>query len=394
MTMKREDTAPLYFNASVLVGDKLYFSACNSRWLYTFHIEDGTITPIIELPCHTVNIHKFSAMVYHEGKIWMIPWCESNIMIYDVEQNRVEWLRLSLPFDRKSSFAAFRKPVQQDHVLWLISYFDKLVLRIDMAEVSCKIYRKWSQEVIFDAEVSPVDFKCMYGEGDTIYAFADGCRSNLIIHTETCKIETQKSEGHYPYGVVAGNRVYLSPVKNFDCLQYFAMPQAGEEKAEIHNIDLPDSIWSDKDENAYWHGEVIDGKIYFLPVSANAVLIADILSDEVKAVPLDIKDYQTILEYKGFSAYEAVAYKEGALITSYAGNKILLEKEGRIVKEYTLIKPDVEEIIKEEDVINDILEKGMIRWSRMESDLKDKEKGIKAGQIGQSIYRTLTERKV
>ena len=175
MLKKREDVTPLYINASVLVGDKLYFTACNSKWLYEFHIEDGTVLPVVELPCRTVDILKFSDLVSYEGKIWMIPWLESDIMIYDMEQNTVEWLQLSFPFDRHSAYAAFRKSVQQDNILWLISYFDKLVLRIDMEKISCKIYKKWAQDVTFDAEVASVDFKCMYGEGDTIYVFADGC---------------------------------------------------------------------------------------------------------------------------------------------------------------------------------------------------------------------------
>ncbi len=394
MLKKREDVTPLYINASVLVGDKLYFTACNSKWLYEFHIEDGTVLPVIELPCRTVDILKFSDLVSYEGKIWMIPWLESDIMIYDMEQNTVEWLQLSFPFDRHSAYAAFRKPVQQDNILWLISYFDKLVLRIDMEEVSCKIYKKWAQDVTFDAEVSSVDFKCMYGEGDTIYVFADGCRSNLIIHTETCGIETQRSEGHHPYGVVADGRVYLSPIKNFDHLLYFAMTQKDKEETEIHKITLPDSIWADKSECAYWHGKVIDGEIYFLPHSAKAILIVDIASDKVKAVPLDIKEYQTAMDYKEFAAYDAIPYKEGVIITAFAGNKILLERDGRIVKEYTITKPEVQESGKEQVIIDYILEKGMIRWSQMECDLEDKDAEIEAGRIGQSIYRTLTERKI
>jgi len=394
MTIKGEDTTPLHLNASVLVGDKLYFTACNSRWLYTFQIENGTILPVIELPCQTTGILKFSGLVYYEGKIWMIPWCESDIMIYDMEKNKVEWLHVPFPTNKQSAFAAFRKPVQQDNIIWILSYFDKQVLRIDMAEMSCRIYRKWAREVAFDGEVSPVDFKCMYGEGNIIYAFADGCRSNLIIHTDTCKIETQKSEGHHPFGVVAGGRVYWSPIKNSECLQYFEIPRTGKEETDIHKIKLPDSIRSDKDKCACGYGQVIDGKIYFLPNSGKAILILDISSDKVQEIPLDIKDYQTYMDDKGFAAYEAITCKEGILITSFAGNKILLEKEGRIVKEYTLTKPETEETGKEQNIINYILEKGMLKWSRIESDLDDKATEMKAGQIGQSIYRTLTERNV
>lgn len=187
----------------------------------------------------------------------------------------------------------------------------------------------------------------------------------------------------------------MSPVKNFDYLQYFAIPRTGEEEAVIHKITLPDSIWKDKSDEseiAYWHGKVIDGKIYFLPNSAKAVLIVDVLSDEVEVVPLDIKDYREILGKKEFSAFEAIAYEDGVVITPCGGNKILLEKGGKIVKEYILTKQEIQESEKEQVVINYILEKGMLRWSQMEYDLEDKDTEIEVGQIGQTIYRTLTER--
>ena len=130
--MKKEKETPLYFNASVLIGDILYFTAANSVWLYALHLKDGKITPEIKLPCQTEGFAKFSSLIHYSGKIWMVPWDEPDFLIYDMERKTIMRLPLPKPLSVKEGNRGiiFRKAVQQDNILWLLPSFDKFIVKV------------------------------------------------------------------------------------------------------------------------------------------------------------------------------------------------------------------------------------------------------------------------
>lgn len=170
---------------------------------------------------------------------------------------------------------------------------------------------------------------------------------------------------------------------------------------KMNQIKLPKHIWEDIDIYAYWYGEAIGEKIYFLPHSANSLLILDSLSNELQVIPLSSEDYQTLRTNKGFAGYEVMSYAEGVVITPYGGNKILMETGGQIAKEYLLKRPAEEiEMSKHKDaqrVVDAVSEKGMISWLKVISDIEgqtEKNRADQQGKIGQTIYQTLMERKV
>ncbi|MBD5540888.1 MAG: hypothetical protein HDR00_06780 [Lachnospiraceae bacterium] len=403
--MKKEKEIPLCFNASVLIEDTLYFTAANSSWLYALHMEGEEVESVIQLPCRTTGWAKFASLVHYSGKIWMIPWDESDIMIYDIEQKTVAQLPVPIPIREGNRGVVFRKVVQQDNILWLLPFYDKLLLKVNMEEVSCEIYGKWAKALAFDDGI-PTLFKSMYGDGKELYLFADGCKSNLIFNTETHEIRTWGNGSYHTFGVVSKGNIYLLPGKSFDCLRLFAAAEDNEEeKKEIRRIKLPDEIWEDTVEAyAYWYGEVIDGKIYIIPHTAKAVLIMDILSEEIQVLSINPEGYQTNREYKGFAGYEVIPYEGGTIMTPNSGNKIFIEKEGKIVREYFLKVPD-EDISKNGEMqrlINQFIEKKTIKWSKISSDIENITGESKAeyneivqpGQVGRLIYRTLLERKI
>lgn len=408
--MKKENEIPLQFNASVLVENKLYFTAANSLWLHVLHMESGKLESVIKLPCRTTGWAKFSSLVYYSGKIWMIPWDEQDIMIYDIEQKTVVQLVVPISIREGNRGVVFRKAVQQNNILWLLPSYDKVLLKVDMEEVSCEIYGKWAKEFAFDDEI-PHLFKCMYGEGKELYLFADGCKSNLIFNTETHEARAWGAGSYHSFGVASRGNIYLAPSKNFECLCLFsASGDDEEEKREIRQIKLPDEVWAETVEAyAYWYGEVVDGKIYFLPQTAKAVLIMDPLLEEIQILSINTKEYQTNRKYKGFAGYEVIPYEGGTIITPNSGNKVLIEREGKIIKEYFLNIPD-DNISKDEEIqgfINQLITKKIIMWSKITSDIENitgenKAEGnetegnetVQPGKIGQLIYRTMLERKL
>lgn len=401
-----ENDTFLFFNAGVLVDDAMYFTACNSEWLYMLCMENGQIFPVTRLPYQMPGAYKFSALIHYAGKIWMIPRDERDIMIYDIEKKWIALLSLPFPIQESDGAIEFRKVVQQENEIWLIPSFEKIILKIDMEEISCEIYERWSQAVDFKEELS-MNFKCMYGEKENLYLFADGCERNLIFNTQTHEIRPWGKENYHTFGVAYNDKIYLSPVKNFDCIKCFAEPEEGKEEVnEICQIKLPDEIFGELDIYAYWYGEIINEKVYFLPHSANALIILDILSDKVQIVPLDVENYGTLRENKRFAAHDAMPYGEAALITPYAGNMILLEREGKIVQKYLLQRTDIKmEAPKDEEAqqfINSFLGKGIISWSKVTTDRTnevdtneiEKSETNKSGKIGQLIYETLMGRKI
>lgn len=395
--MKKEKEIPLYFNASVLIEDTLYFTAVNSVWLYALHLKDGKITPEIKLPCQTEGFAKFSSLIHYSGKIWMVPWDERDFMIYDMEQKAVVKLPLPKPLSVKEGNRGivFRKAVKQENILWLLPSFDKSIVKIDMEKISCEILGKWAEKVAFDEEI-PLHFKCMYGEGKDLYLFADGCKNNLTFDTETCEVRTWGSESCHAFGAVNNGTVYLSPAKSFDCIKkVFVLPT--DQGKEMCQIKLPDEIWEKEDPYAYWYSEVINGKIYFLPHTANAIIIMDMLSEKIDILPLKVEGYQTLREYKGYAGYEVIPYQGGTVITSM-GNAVLLEKDGKIVKEYLLKMPDVKQPkdVEVQRFIDQFVEREIIGWSKVTSDIDcrtEEDVLMRSGKIGVSIYEMLTGKK-
>lgn len=400
--MKKEKETPLYFNASVLIGDILYFTAANSVWLYALHMEDGRIEPIIKLPCHTKEGYaKFSSLIYYSGKIWMVPWDEPDFLIYDMERNAVMRLPLPKPLSVKEGNRGivFRKAVKQDNILWLLPSFDKFIVKIDMEGLSCELFRKWAKDLAFDEDTA-LNFKCIYGEGKSLYLFADGCKSNLVFDTENCEVRTWGRESCHAFGAVKDKTIYLSPVKPSDYLESFSVLQGEKETVlKTDHTGLHSKVWEKTDEYAYWYSEAIDGKIYFLPHTAKALLILNVLSGEIQTVPVNEKGYETLREYKGFAGYEAVSYEGGVVITPHSGNKVLMEKDGKIVKEYLLKMPDIEQSkdMEVQCLIDQFVEREIIDWSKITIDVEyqtEKNSMGRPGMIGALIYNTLTSENV
>ena len=320
----------LYINVSVLLDRYLYFTACNTNYLYKRDVITGAIEPLVELPCTTHNSMKFAALVAYENRIWMIPRSEQYIYIYDIETKRIYLLDIPFEFDRQIYHLFFSKPVQDGKYLWLLPYKEKAIFRIDMDKQSIKSYRNWPAHVSFD-DKKAMNFKNVSSNDKYLYLFRDGCSHNIRMDMTTGTMTIWDMPFAERFGTVAGEYCILSPVHSGDKVEVYSL-QCGK---MIKELELPERIWMQEELYSYWYVYSYNHFIYIMPYEAKSLLILDLERQHIITLKLN-SDYYKTLRFSGkseFIGYELMEVKDEIWITPFMGNEIhILNKQNKIEK--------------------------------------------------------------
>lgn len=328
-----DNLQPLYMNAACLVNDWIYFTACNSGWLFRTNVESNDLEALSLLD-KTKNVMKFSGLHYYKGMIWLIPWNADYIYIYNISDSSIQQLPVPIEIYEYSKQRQFRKSIVQERYLWLLPFEYPGVIRVDMEDKTYRIYNEWPEGISFD-KAKIMNFKMMALYDKSLYLFNDACSMSIRLSTDTGKMIRWDEGFNISFGAISRNKLYTAPVKEFDTIN---MINLGDNRI-AQRIYLSDRIWMSRQQYiyCYWYTQTIDNKIFFMPHEANGILMLDLDSERVDILDIDVSDYETPREHKNYAVYDILKYKDSYLTIPYQGNKIvLIDGRGTTIKEYVL----------------------------------------------------------
>lgn len=322
---------PLFMNASVAVGDKLYFTTCNTNTLYRLDLNSSELHHVTEIPCVTHNAMKFASLIAFEEKIWMIPCAEENIFIYDTKNDSV--IRLSIPYAyEEGKNAKYRKAVQNKNYLWLLPVRTPILVRVDMHTMMVKVYDCWPEEITFPAG-RKANFISMCISNDLLYLFRYDCNYNICLDMKNDSMEICDFELSKEYGLVWKEQLWICPTYSGTSIRCYDIDSLQSERTE----KVPQWVWADEEIYAFWNPQKVGDKLLFLPHEANAVICMNGTAEKETCICINNADYVTLRKNKQFAGYEAMEVDNGVLITSYMGNKVIvIESKGEVVNEHLL----------------------------------------------------------
>lgn len=321
---------PLYMNASVLIDDYLYFTTCNTDFLFRKRLSGEEIEVVVDLPCTTHNTMKFSSLVYFESSIWMIPWMEETIIVYDMGNKKITVLPIPYEFEEFNT-DKFRKAVKNGKYLWLLPKKMPLLLRINMEKRSVHLFEEWPKEVCF-SKAQKMNFTSMYATEDHLYLFRYGCSHNVRVDLNDGSMEVWDADVSKEFGIVTDDKLLVSPVHSGSAVRCCGLKEPDKETL----YDLPQWVWIQEKYYAFWYSERVGEFAYFLPHEANAVIRMDLAGGSVDCINVKTEDYKTLRLNPEFAAYEAFGLGNYVWITPFMGNKaIMIDDKGEVSKEVT-----------------------------------------------------------
>lgn len=331
----------LYMNASVLVDDYLYFTTCNTNFLFRRCLSSEDAEVVAELPCTTFNAMKFSSLVYFEDSIWMIPWMEKNIVVYDMWNNSIKVFPIPYECEEEPNTFKFRKAVQDGKYLWLLPKKTPLLLRIDMEKRSAHLFEEWPEEVCFSKE-EKMNFISMYAAEEYLYLFRYGCSHNICVNLKDGSMKIWEVDVSKEFGIVTDDRLLVSPVHSGSAIRCYGLKVPDKEIL----YDLPQWVWLQEKIYAFWHSERVGKFVYILPHEANAVIQMDLIDGSINCTNVKIGDYKTLRPNSEFAAYEAFGLGDYVLITPYMGNKAIMIDDKRVISKEVTFFISVSQITK------------------------------------------------
>lgn len=318
----------LYMNASVLIGEYLYFTACNANFLFRNRLDGGETEVIAELPCVTYNSMKFSSLIYFENSIWMIPGREDDVIIYDMLDQKVSVLSLPYKKEHESGWINFRKAVRYEDYIWLLPCKMPFLIRINMKKRSIRTFAEWPKEVHFDKE-EKMNFFSMCTTGKYLYLFRCGCSHNIRVNLKDGSMEILNMDIPKAYGVVTDEKLYISPISGRTPVHLYDLKEQGKETQYV----LPQWVWAQEKFYAFWYAERVGNSVWFLPHEANAVIRMKLEDGSMNFISVGMEDYKTLRTNPEFAVYEAVEQGDGIWLVSYMGNKaIMINEKGATTK--------------------------------------------------------------
>ena len=325
---------PLYMNASVLISDYLYFTTCNTNFLFRRCLSSEDTEVVAELPCTTHNAMKFSSLVYFEGSIWMIPWMEETIIVYDMWNKSIRVLPIPYECEEESRTFKFRKAVKKGKYLWLLPRKTPLLARINMEKRSVHLFEEWPEKVSFSEE-QKMNFISMCATEDHLYLFRYGCSHNICVNLDDGSMDIWDANVSKEFGIVIDNKLFVSPVHGGSSVRCYGLEELNKETL----YDLPQWVWIQEKVYAFWYSERAGKYVYFLPHEANAVIRMSLIDGCVDYIDVQTEDYKTLRfnpEFAVYEVYEAFGLEDHVWIIPYMGNKaIMIDDKGVISKEVT-----------------------------------------------------------
>lgn len=324
----------LYMGASAIADDNLYFYSDNACGLYRLNLISEEIKKITDMPCNQDCCIQFSSLVYYKDKIWMIPWFADFIYLYDLKNKKLAHLALPEDEGMQPGKDKFRRCVVIGKYIWLLPVYSHFLMRVDMEELSYHLYSNWPAGT--ELSCGGMNFKMMCPYKEKLYLFSGESNKNIVFDTKSKEMQIWNADVHGEFGVVAGENCYVSP--NSEKSNIRILPICGRGvKTNKMDIELPKDIWIKEKIYAYWYTDFVNEKVYFLPHEADGILVWSVKDAMLDVVKVNSSDYNSLARWDSYSAYQCIGYGDKAVITPYAGNKlILLDKFNHICKEIAL----------------------------------------------------------
>lgn len=372
---------PLYLNTSLLIDGILYYTTCNTNYIFSKKA-DGTEEEIVaEIPCNFHNGMKFSALIHYKDCIWMVPWREKVFFIYDLKNRRLTKLPIPFGSERKIAPPYFFQALKYQQYLWMLPWLYPYLVRIDMETYAVKIYRNWPKGIDIKDD-GQMNFCNMCIDGHYLYLFRNACSNNIRIDLNDEKMEIWDVATKFHYGTVKEGNVIIAPRKNGESLCICKL----DSQEDCTEEELPATLWIEekkRNEVAYRDVKCIDHEVYLLPFAANGILRKNLTDGKLDIIDINLEDYRTLWPDSHFRGYDAFQVGKGVLITSYQGNKAVIIDDSGTVKKILSFNLSIEKMkqpkrltVKESkdrkitDLLKDIEEEG--RWSMVEEVTTDK----------------------
>ncbi len=321
----------LFLDAAVCMDGDLYFTAMNSHCLYKRSKETGTISAVAAMATSSTRTKKFASMFVHKEKIWMIPWNETHIWVYDIVTDKMKYFDLPNDVTKSDKGAFFRRTIAVGSDIWAVPNWAECIMRIDMEKECFELYSDWPEGVIVSFNTPNFKSVSYNADEELLYLLRDGCNENLVLDVNTGTMRILKLPACGEFGCIKGDRIVIAPVKTGNRIRVFRRENDQTMTLECE-FELPDHIWEEEELYAYWYVDYIEDKWIILPNRANALLVVDNRGLKLDVIKLPIDAYRESGIKEPFAGYEAIQMENEIWILPYEGNQILiLDEENRIV---------------------------------------------------------------
>ena len=242
-------------------------SSSNVRLISTdmsryYHIDTDTNTAQKEYINETINTTNFnsdklySKTIYHNNKVYSIPYNTSNIGIYDTITTSNYLCNIDI-----SGNELFSSGIINNNKLYLIPYNYSNVLVYDIDPI------RFDKEITINVNTNE-KYSHVVEHNNNIYCIPFNADHILKIDKDDIidKIHNDilESPSKYSYGVLDTNRIYLIPADNQKIAYYDIINE------KIH--ELPDIMFGDR---KFSSGVKIDDKIYLIPHNFDKIVTID-----------------------------------------------------------------------------------------------------------------------
>ncbi len=316
---------PLIANAGVQVGNKIYFTTCNTNGLYVLDLESKTTSFERALPSRVNLGQKYSSIEYYRDMIWMIPWYEDDILVYDINKHEILKYSLSFLFEKKRGEPKFRKAIRDEKNLWLLPFYANFIIKIDMIELDISIIGEWAQET--KRGFGAPNFRLMCQLGKKLFLIKDAYPKNLVVDMDSGEIAEWREDIPKSFTYLIDEKTILSPpLENHEPLEVL-----NEVTGEKEDYLLPDWVWRENREvYAFWYAKEFAGNIYILPTEARAIVIYNKYNKSIKLIDSSMTDNCTLYIHRTNPFYDIFENDEKYYTFPYMGDTMLCLKEGQI----------------------------------------------------------------
>lgn len=373
----------LYVDEAVVIGEDIFFTATNECCLYNYNIITEKINKQKELSVTTANIKKFISMINYNNKIWMIPLYDNYFRIYDVVRKTIRCLEVPKQCIMNDGNALFRRVVHNEEYIWLIPNYSDCIIQINMEEEDYKIFNSWPKGV--DVKKDKPNFKSASYFNGKLYMFRDNCSANIIIDVNDGSMQVWDLPIEGEFGLVKDGKVIVAPVKSGNTIRIFSLKESNSVYLDTEII-LDEDVWAHERIYAFWYMDYIDDKVFILPHEANALLILDITTMNIKTVKLANYKHKNLYDNGLFAVEAALKLGENTVIISYVGNQLIVLDRNNDVKRTVslLISSDLYGNELKSFISGQVMQNSE-RWKNEKTLAVSKERG----SIGERVYSAL-----
>lgn len=203
----------LFIDTALVVEDHIYFVTCNESKLFKTDFS-GNVEVIASLPVLVNNESKFQSMQYINEKIWILPWTESKIFVYDINIKKLYVLPVPYEMTQCNDVLGFRSCIKLGNDLWLLPNKYKALVKIDT--ISYK-YEVFHMPDTFDFPINDnCNFTMMCDYCDYLYLFGEEYNRNLKFNYLTGKYEAWNNKSNRDFDTIINDKLYLSYINKND----------------------------------------------------------------------------------------------------------------------------------------------------------------------------------